>query len=226
MGYYSERLAGSRLRECYEAAPSRVKQYLTAEIRFVLERLDQEHSVLELGCGYGRVARELAKVARRVVGIDTSAESLGLARKLAGSRSACEFLEMDAVNLQFAENEFDAVICIQNGICAFGVDQLRLLREALRVTGTGGRVMLSSYSERFWPHRMEWFELQAERGLVGEIDYIATGNGVIVCRDGFHAGAMSPADFTALCARIGLVPTITEVDGSSVFCEVLSPGAF
>jgi 2-polyprenyl-6-hydroxyphenyl methylase/3-demethylubiquinone-9 3-methyltransferase len=220
MGYYSEKLSGVRLRECYAVAPPRVKQYLDAEIRFVLGRLEPEDAVLELGCGYGRVALALADVAGRVVGIDTSVESLALARKLAGHGSACEFLEMDAAELRFPNGAFDAVVCIQNGVCAFGVDQLRLLEEAVRVTRPGGRVMLSSYSHRFWPHRLQWFEVQAERGLVGEIDYSSTGEGVIACKDGFRAGAMSREDFEALCARADLKPVITEVDGSSLFCEL------
>jgi 2-polyprenyl-6-hydroxyphenyl methylase/3-demethylubiquinone-9 3-methyltransferase len=197
-----------------------VKQYLDAEIRFVLDRLTPRSAVLELGCGYGRVSLALAEVAGRVAGIDTSTESVALARELAGSTSKCEFLEMDALDLRFSDNEFDVVVCVQNGICAFGVDQTRLVREALRVTCPGGRVFLSSYSERFWPHRLEWFQLQADRGLVGEIDMSSTGEGVIVCKDGFRAAVMSPADFKGLCAQIGLVPIITEVDGSSVFCEL------
>jgi SAM-dependent methyltransferase len=225
MGYYSEKLAGSRLRECYETAPARVQQYLKAETRFVLGRLGPETAVLELGCGYGRVLFELAEAAGRAVGVDTSVESLALARELAGPESACEFLEMDASDLRFSDNEFDAVVCVQNGVCAFRVDQSKLLGEALRVTRPGGRILISSYAQRFWPHRLEWFQLQAERGLVGEIDLGSTGGGVIVCKDGFRAGAMSPEDFEALCERFGLAPTITEVDGSSVFCELVVPGA-
>jgi 2-polyprenyl-6-hydroxyphenyl methylase/3-demethylubiquinone-9 3-methyltransferase len=221
MGYYSEKLGGARLRECYEVASPRVRQYLNAEIRFVVDRLGPRSNVLELGCGYGRVVLELAKVAERVVGIDTSTESLILARKLAGSEPKCEFIEMDAVELGFPDDEFDATVCVQNGICAFGVDQERLVREALRVTRSGGRVLLSSYTERFFPHRLEWFQRQAERGLVGQIDPGSTGDGVIVCEDGFRVGAMGSTDFEDLCARIGLDPVITDVDGSSVFCELV-----
>jgi 2-polyprenyl-6-hydroxyphenyl methylase/3-demethylubiquinone-9 3-methyltransferase len=223
MGYYSEKLCGTRLRECYEIAPPRVRQYLEAEIRFVVDRVEPSDVVLELGCGYGRVALELAKVAGRVVGIDTSVESVDLARELGGND--CEFLEMDAVDLRFPDREFDVVVCMQNGVCAFGVDQRQLLSEALRVTRPGGRVLLSSYSDRFWPHRLEWFELQAERGLVGEIDYGSTGDGVISCKDAFRAGAMNREDFESLCDSVGIVPTITEVDDSSVFCELIVPSA-
>ncbi len=221
MTYYSEKLGGIRLRECYETAPARVKQYLDEEIRFVMDRLEQRSAVLELGCGYGRVTLELAKVARRVVGIDTSTESVALARELAGASSKCEFFVMDALDLRFSDNEFDAVVCVQNGICAFGVDRTKLVREALRVARTGGRVFFSSYAERFWPHRLEWFQLQAKRGLVGEIDLSLTGEGVIVCNDGFRAGAMNQADFRELCAQLKIDTVITEVDGSSLFCELV-----
>ena len=219
MGYYSEKLSGARLRECYEIASPRVQQYFHAEIRHVLTRIEPADTVLELGCGYGRVVMKLAQAADRVVGIDTAAESLTLARQLTGSGSNCEFLEMDAVDLHFPDGEFDVVVCIQNGICAFGVDKECLLREAIRVTRPAGRVIVATYAERFWPHRLEWFERQAERGLVGDIDYDATRNGVIVCKDGFRAETVSPADLELLCAKIGVAPTITEVDGSSIFCE-------
>jgi len=222
VGYYSIHLSGERLRECYDVAPPRVRQYLDAEIEFVRSRLSPRDAVLELGCGYGRVAFGLARTAVRVVGIDTAPASIDLARSLAGNESRCEFLVMDALALAFPAAAFDAVVCVQNGVCAFGVDRVALLAEALRVTRPGGRVLLSSYAAAFWPHRLEWFERQAERGLVGEIDREQSGDGVIVCRDGFRAGAMSPRDFTDLCARVGRTASITEVDGSSVLCEVVA----
>ena len=222
-GYYVEKLAGERLRRCYEIASPRVRQYLEAEIHFVLQHLDSTNSVLELGCGYGRVAFQLAEAAKLVVGIDTAAGSLELARQLSGPDSRCEFLVMDALDLTFDDAEFDKVVCIQNGICAFGVDQELLLRQALRVVKPGGRLFFSTYSERFWDDRLQWFEAQAAEGLLGEIDYAKTGNGEIVCRDGFRSGYMSPEELRSFGAKSGLDPRISEVDGSSVFCEIVMP---
>lgn len=219
-GYYTEKLSAERLVRCYEIASPRVRQYLEAEIEFVLDRLHGEDRVLELGCGYGRVAFELARIARRVVGIDTSRESLELARRLAGENSTCEFLEMDATDLRFPAAAFDVVACVQNGICAFGVDQLRLVREALRVTRPGGLVLFSTYSQRFWGERLAWFEAQAAAGLVGEIDHEKTRDGTIVCRDGFRVGCLTHEEIKRLCAGLGMEPRITEVDASSVFFEL------
>ncbi len=223
LGYYVEKLSGNQLRQCYDIAPPRVKQYLEAEIRAVTGYLEPGDRVLELGCGYGRVTFRLAETAKSIVGIDTSSDSIALARQIAGSSSRCEFLVMDAVDLSFDESEFDKIVCIQNGICAFGVNREILLHEALRVARPGGRILFSTYSERFWPNRLEWFEAQSAAGLVGEIDYDKTGNGTIVCKDDFHSGMMSPEELLSLGEQFGLETEVGEIDESSVFCTIVAP---
>lgn len=223
--YYAERLSGKRLQRCYELATERVRRYLEAEIAHALGYLRPSDSVLELGCGYGRIARRLARAADRVVGIDTATESLELARGLSQPDDGCEYLRMDALDLRFPDRCFDAVVCLQNGICAFGVDQERILEEALRVTREGGIVLLSTYSDEFWPDRVAWFEAQATEGLVGRLDRAASTNGFIVCEDGFRAGRLTPDAFRALCSRVGVDGQVREVDGSSVFCEIRKPRA-
>jgi SAM-dependent methyltransferase len=125
---------------------------------------------------------------------------------------------MDASRLAFGGDSFDAVICIQNGISAFHVDQGALVRETLRVTRPGGKVLFSTYSDRFWDERLEWFRLQSEAGLVGEIDWEKTCNGEIVCRDGFAATTVTASGFMALTSTLGVDTVIEEVDNSSLFC--------
>jgi 2-polyprenyl-6-hydroxyphenyl methylase/3-demethylubiquinone-9 3-methyltransferase len=197
-----------------------VKQYLEAEIRHVAGRIRPGDLVLELGCGYGRVMKELAHQAGTLVGIDTSLASLQLARQHLAGLAGCQLVKMDASALAFKDQAFDVVVCIQNGISAFHVDQRALIAESIRVTRPGGRVLFSSYSARFWPHRLEWFQRQADHGLLGEIDHQATGNGVIVCKDGFKATTVSPAEFAALTAEFDVEVQTREVDDSSIFCEI------
>lgn len=222
-GYYSEKLSGDRLRKCYELAPVRIKQYLEAEIKFVMNHLRATDSILELGCGYGRVAFRLAEVARNVIGIDTAPESLKLARQLAGQSLECEFLQMNASALAFSDAQFDVVVCVQNGICAFAVDAEQLVKEALRVIRPGGRAIFSTYWPKFWPERLQWFKAQAAAGLVGELDDDQTRDGTIVCKDGFRVGTYSSEDFRSLTEKFNLTPVITTVDDSSLFCEFILP---
>jgi 2-polyprenyl-6-hydroxyphenyl methylase/3-demethylubiquinone-9 3-methyltransferase len=206
------------LYKCYEIASPRVKKYLKAEIEFVLKHIKPADIVLELGCGYGRVLKKLIGKARKVVGIDTSKESLQLARDILGKNKSFELYEMNAINLKFEDGEFDIVFCIQNGISAFHVDRQQLIKEAVRVTRSGGKVLFSSYSNKFWKDRFEWFQLQAEHNLIGEIDYEKTGNGVIVCKDGFRATTVSSEELLSLCSNLNIVTEIVEEDNSSIFC--------
>ncbi len=197
-----------------------MRRYLDAEIEFVLQAIDASCRVLELGCGYGRILARLAQRAGAVVGIDLSHESLALARR---ERVPAHLGQMDALALGIRDATFDVAACLQNGVSAVGADPAALLAEALRVTRPGGRVFFSSYAARFWVERLRWFELQAAHGLVGEIDYGATGAGTIVCRDGFRATTVTPEEFHALAAALGCRATVTEVGGASVVCEVRVP---
>jgi SAM-dependent methyltransferase len=219
-GYYAEKLSAERLKLCYEIAPPRVKQYLEAEIEYVLDKLKGTEKVLELGCGYGRVLLRLLGKPEKVVGIDTSYASLLMARELTGNISSCGLIEMDAAELGFRKDSFDAVVCIQNGISAFSVNQRKLVEESVRIIRPGGIAFFSSYSEKFWEDRLDWFRLQAEQGLLGEIDEAATGKGVIVCKDGFKASTVGPDDFAALTSGLPVLSKITEVNRSSLFCEI------
>jgi SAM-dependent methyltransferase len=223
MGYYSEKLAGERLRTCYELAPPSVKAYLDAEVDFVAQHASRVTVLLELGCGYGRALRPLMPLVSLAVGIDTSLESLGMARAYLADRAVPHLLAMDGARMGFPNHSFDLTICIQNGISAFAVDQQVLVAEAVRVTRHGGTVLFSSYAERFWADRLQWFEAQAAHGLIGEIDYRATRDGVIVCKDGFRATTVSKGGFQRLAASLGLSATVVEVAGSSVFLEVTAP---
>jgi SAM-dependent methyltransferase len=215
--YYEERLAADRLKRCYDLAPPRVEQYLHAEVDFVVEQLRPTDVVLDLGCGYGRTIHEFARAAAFVVGVDTSLDSLWMAREGLPPVRNCTVVGMDATRLGFAARSFERVVCIQNGISAFHVDQRELVREALRVLRLGGAAMFSTYSDRFWEHRLDWFERQAAAGLIGEIDRDRTHDGVIVCKDGFTSRTVRPDELHDVVADLDVKVDVEEVDGSSVF---------
>ena len=49
LDYYDDKLPASKLKQVYELAPPRTRQYLAAEIDFVLEHVGPKDTVLELG---------------------------------------------------------------------------------------------------------------------------------------------------------------------------------
>jgi 2-polyprenyl-6-hydroxyphenyl methylase/3-demethylubiquinone-9 3-methyltransferase len=220
--YYSKKLSAARLKRCYDLAPPPVQRYCAAENEYVLERIHPGDRILELGCGYGRVLKELAPAAGHLVGIDTSIDSLRLATHYLGDARNLSLVQMNAVELTFAAESFDLVCCIQNGVSAFHVDQQALFRGAVRVCKKGGTVLFSTYAAEFWEDRLHWFRIQAKHGLLGEIDEEATGDGVIVCKDGFTATTLLPDELLALSLGLGAKTRVEVVAGSSVFCEIVA----
>jgi len=219
-GYYTKKLAAERLERCYEIATPAVIRYLQEEIAYVVDKISEQDLVLELGCGYGRAMKPLCGKAGFVVGVDTAPQNIEYGRKFLQECRNTRLLQMNASQPAFPDGLFDTVICIQNGICAFHEDKETLMREAVRVTRNGGRVLFSSYSYNFWEERLEWFYLQAEENLLGRIDEEKTKNGVIVCEDGFEVTTQTPEEFSSLAEGLGLEFEIIEVDGSSVFCDI------
>ena len=215
--YYDKILSGKALRRVYELASPRVVQYLSAEIEFAASFIDNNDIVLDTGSGYGRIMQDLSPLCKTVIGMDNSLVSILFGRKMFPAESNVRFCQMDAAEMGFKDSSFDVVLCLQNGISAFKVESIELIRECVRISKPGGKILFSTYSEKFWEERLDWFRAQAEANLLGEIDEKATGNGKIVCKDGFSASTIDPEEFLAMGKEAGVTGEIVEVDGSSLF---------
>lgn len=219
--YYSRSLSAERLKKCYDIVTPRMKQYLDSELQQVRETIKKNDRVLELGCGYGRTIKEILTKTQHVVGIDSSIHNIQYAKEYLRNKSGWEVFLMNAVELDFEDNSFDVVVCIQNGLSAFHEDPERIVSEALRVTKKSGRALFSTYAEKFWNERLQWFKDQSALGLLGEIDVNKTGNGVIICKDGFTARTFSEEDFRVLARKLDITIRLYEIDNSSLFCEII-----
>lgn len=215
--YYAQKLNSANLFKVYETQLPRVKQYLAAEIDFVRGELSGDENVLELGAGYGRILKEIAPYVNQIRGIDISADSVELGREyLRGiPNAAIDVLDAHKITMK---NEFDIVLCLQNGLSAMKGEPEKLVRLTLEALKPGGKAYFSSYSPKFWDNRLEWFKEQSEKGLLGEIDFEKTHNGNIVCKDGFRAGTFLESDLKLLGEGVaGNSYRLAEVDESSVF---------
>lgn len=220
--WYARNMNAANLEEVYRTRLPRVRQYLEAEIGFVRSFLSGRERVLELGAGYGRIVKELAPFTASIVGIELSEASVAFGKEYLKDVPNAELKVMDAHHLHLAA-EFDVVLCLQNGLSAMKGDPLNLVRQAVSILLPGGRALFSSYSPKFWEHRLAWFQEQAEKGLLGAIDPDRTKDGIIVCRDGFEARTFSLEDLEALGNAIGCDHFLEEVDASSVFLVVTKP---
>ena len=96
------------------------------------------NAVLEVGCGAGYLAIELAKRGRTVTGIDVSDRILKVAR--AHTVNGIEFLRVDGVELPFPTDSFHLVYSIEVFEHLHPDDALKHLREARRILRPGGKL--------------------------------------------------------------------------------------
>lgn len=92
---------------------------------------------IELGCGEGRVVRDLAARGHRAVGIDASPTLVAAARK---ADPAGEYVVADAADLPFSAGSFDLAVAYNS---LMDVDDLpRAVGEAWRVLRPGSRLCI------------------------------------------------------------------------------------
>ncbi len=218
--YYLENLSGNHLHRVYSLADEPVKRYLQGEIEFCRQRISPGDRVLELGCGYGRVLKALASDTHVIEGVDNAPGNIELAGRYLQNEPGTRVHLMSVDKLDFADNSFDLVLCTQNGLSAFGLDPLNIIREACRVTKHDGQLICCTYAKSFWPVRLQWFRDQADAGLLAAIDETKTGNGVIACVDGFVSTSMTAAQFREIASALNLIVDIVELPGGSLIGEL------
>jgi SAM-dependent methyltransferase len=116
------------------------------EVGFVATTLDLKPgaSVLDLCCGQGRHAVNLAKRGLKVTGLDLNSEYLELAQHAAGASNVqLETVAADMREIPF-ENKFDAIV---NMYSSFGyleseAEDLKVLESAAKALKHGGRLLL------------------------------------------------------------------------------------
>src|SRR6185369_7474964 len=80
---------------------------------FLLKQVPAKcENALEIGCGTGTFARQLARRCRRVIGIDLSAEMIRVARSPSSRIENLEFELADAMTWSFPQSHFDFICSI------------------------------------------------------------------------------------------------------------------
>jgi 2-polyprenyl-6-hydroxyphenyl methylase/3-demethylubiquinone-9 3-methyltransferase len=100
--------------------------------------------VLDIGCGAGFLSNELAQAGHEVSGIDQSEESLKIARKYDGTKSA-HYQLANAYALPFSDRYFD-VVCAMDFL-EHVEDPGKVIAEASRVLKPGGIFFFHTFNK-------------------------------------------------------------------------------
>ncbi len=123
------------------------------EIDFLWDALGlaRGQRVLDVGCGPGRHALELARRGVAVVGVDASPEFVDLGREAATAKGlSARFEVLDVRDLSY-EGEFDAAICLCQG--GFGLlggrDEVVVFQRIVTSVQPGGGIAVSAFHAPF-----------------------------------------------------------------------------
>ena len=99
---------------------------------------------LELGCGTGLFTETLQKISENVVATDFSEEMVSAAKQKRGSLKNVEFMQANALDLDFGDENFDSVF-MANLIHVIGNTE-KVIRESSRVLKKNGVLIITSFA--------------------------------------------------------------------------------
>lgn len=174
--------------------------------------------VLDVGCGPGRHALELARRGVEVTGVDVSEAFVDLAREAAaaeGLAERCRFVLGDARELVSdagLDAAFDAVVCLcQGGFGLLQGDDEVVLRGMARAVRPGGGVAVSAFNRDFAVRHLEEGEtFDPATGVLHEVSTLRNAEGVERAFD-LWTTVFTPRELRMMAERAGL--TVEAVHG-------------
>jgi len=184
-------------RDFLELAADHDEQLTRAEVAFLEDKLRLERGarVLDLACGHGRHAVELAARGFRMTGLDISEPSIAVARERAARRG----VDLDLMQLDMRDLELDSQFSAAYNFCsAFGYfpreeEDQRLLERVRLALAPGGSFLIDTMNDQ-WLVRN--FEPHARRKLA---------NGTVLTEE---------RSYNASTRRSSAIWTLRRTDGS------------
>lgn len=177
---FSERMLREHLDESHGAA-SRIPAERQMQLAWLWQKLNLRAGsrLLDITCGPGFYAVDLARKGCSVVGIDFSPASIAFARQLAekeGLTQSCTFIEQDVLEMDYEGQNFDAALFIYGQLAVFPRQQAQqLLDKTAKALKPGGRLCIELLNqERIDKTNSTWW-FSDDTGLWGDAPFLHLG---------------------------------------------------
>ena len=177
---FSERMLREHLDESHGAA-SRTTPERTLVLDWLWRSLDLQPGMrlLDVTCGPGLYAVELARRGCEVVGVDFGPASIAYARDLArsqGMSARCTFIESDVQEMDYGQAVFDAALFIYGQLAVFKCEEAQvLLTRIAQALKPGGKLVVELLDQSKVDKADTTWWFTDDKGLWGEKPFLHLG---------------------------------------------------
>ena len=195
--------------------PFLISDWIKREAIYLQKNIKKRSLVFDVGCGWGKDLKAIAKIVKKGIGIDNNPEIVKTARRDLAKFKNIEVFCEDAKKMRFDNNVFDYVLCLGNTFGNFGRDKYKILREMKRVTKNNGKIIISVYSEKALLERIKGYE--KIRLKIKKI----TKEGTVYAEKGVISEQFSKRKIKEIFKKAGLNAKIIELNSISYICEAI-----
>lgn len=210
--HFSELMLREHLDESHGAA-TRIAAERSAQLDWLWTKLDLSAGmrVLDVTCGPGLYAVELARRGCAVTGVDFSPAAVAYAQDLArseGLSARCTFIEQDVRQMDLAEAELDTALFLYGQLAVFTKAEAQtLLHHLAKTLKPGGKLCLELLNQdRVDKTRSDWW-FTDDTGLWGDRPFLHLGE-----RTWYEEEAMSLERFFIVHLETGQLTEISLSD--------------
>lgn len=177
---FSARMLREHLDESHGAA-SRSSKERTLQLNWLWDKLQLQPGgkVLDVTCGPGLYATDLAARGCHVTGVDFGPASIAYARQLAATRQLedrCQFVEADVRTVDYSGHDFDAALFLYGQSTVFTrAETAALLAMVARSLRPGGKLCVEILNQDRIDKRNNRWWYTDDTGLWGDAPYLHLG---------------------------------------------------
>ena len=140
-----------------QSPTSSYRELFEGERNYLLEHIQGELDVLDVGCGEGRNIRTILERTQHVVGVDNDEKAVADAQGYFLNIPTVKVFNANAAKLPFADQSFDVVTFL---MILPNLDKSKdaVMDEIARVLKNSGKVILSTFSDDAFDERMKIYK--------------------------------------------------------------------
>jgi ubiquinone/menaquinone biosynthesis C-methylase UbiE len=181
-------------------------------------KLPHDSRILDIGCGAGHTAIDIARLGYKLEAIDGSEAMVHLTR-----RNALRFEVLDRINanvgdihrLDFADSSMDLIVAI--GVLPWIADRELALREIARVLAPGGHAILNANNRHRLNHLLDPTHMPVLAGCKRRLKVFLENSGLKKVSNIPGTANHTSAEFDRLLLAAGLVKTKQTMVGFGPF---------